>query len=636
MGIACRQAGQHQRTGKWVQAPHHNAGGGCRELSGGSGELGEAHSLNGSSVVLAKATNRRNGRRQLEQRGVSCQRVGFENCWGVMKRNYDRATHCLSFIICVLLIDFSTSPATERDVSPQFEIGCLRKMHPFSNTVSVLGKVGKRGFIDGGGGIDTFSMPPGTHIVFNGRRHGSLEVINTRNGRFDTIAVLEGFIRTTELNEVEMVSDWYDTIILDPHLEWRAQPDVAFLGLVFEAVDQDGVELRIRTPIDANVIGPKSDLLLTVDGLSDGRPGHALLGNLHKSDPEAEGEDRVKLTWLGPGTITPDIAQGWNSSRILIDAANGEDNVLLLDLRKLPDEERIELSIEADAFDLLRFVQPACWLDETVPAPEGVVLATHPAAPVQVRLTVPSSLTKQSAYPDWTVILSQEQRFFHLSADATKPVDAINLRNRVPDVLMVRNDVRLRPGHWVELVGDPGLDEIWLEGTSGWELEFADNGVVASTSIGRDRPLRLAFGAGLKIRKLPPPAFLSDPRLKEVEFYPGIADEPSAATGLLVSRGGYVRFSEKQLRDKLSIDFTNGIANVFELRPDLFLGRGLGVSLFGDPGLDEILPIGMPPAERNANGNWMWQVKTPNGTRRIIAEGFDLRLGAESYQSKPK
>ena len=61
----------------------------------------------------------------------------------------------------------------------------------------------RRGSIhDGAGGIDTINIKGGSYVIMDGERYRSFELLNSKNGRFETLIILTELFPTTENGEV--------------------------------------------------------------------------------------------------------------------------------------------------------------------------------------------------------------------------------------------------------------------------------------------------------------------------------------------------------------------------------------------------------------------------------------------------
>jgi len=89
-----------------------------------------------------------------------------------------------------------------------------------SNTIRLrqLNKTASGKLFDGGGGLDTLTYTGPAVIALDGLFFRSLEIAIMQNGQFNTINVPGDYIATTERGEVEIISDWFDTIVLEPFL----------------------------------------------------------------------------------------------------------------------------------------------------------------------------------------------------------------------------------------------------------------------------------------------------------------------------------------------------------------------------------------------------------------------------------
>ncbi len=476
---------------------------------------------------------------------------------------------------------------------------------------------------DGGGGIDRFEIPGRSFYVARVDKLRSVEFLDSRNGLFDFVMVEADVIATTEMTEIEYIADWFDTIVLDPALAWRKTIDPSFYGLVWRA-ELDGQVMTVRTALDAAVVRPVSSPLLTSEGPAGGFDLATAEGAAAVRDGKAAGA----LRWTGSGLVRPDLAAtAPNAAQVTLDTNNGLPNLVVIDLATL-GTGTTGLVLNTDGFDRLMLAQPECWRvgrSSKAGAPQELMTTAEVAGKISLTGQDPRILNMPGEDNAQRTAVPERPGFWHMSASGPDLVHQIDLRNEARDVLMVRNGAMFRHGVTVPVLGDPELDEIWLSGTAGWTLEFTDFGVVARTLLGANRPVSLAFGPGLAVHVLPPPAFLSDPRLRAVSHYPGLPDQVFRGKVIFVTRGGYVRFSDDQIAGRQSVDLSNGRANQFELRPGMFRDVTGTVTLTGDPGLDQIAAIGMPAPQRGPSGATIWTIeRAGKAALKISAEGFDI------------
>ena len=269
-------------------------------------------------------------------------------------------------------------------------------------------------------------------------------------------------------------------------------------------------------------------------------------------------------------------------------------------------------------------LQPKCWAEASDPGQDARrAIVTKPDFPLPISIEGSAKFIGSIRTGRYLEAQALTLGFAHLSAGQWRRIDALDLTNGARDVVMLRNDNALRRDYPVRVAGDPGLDEIWLEGSAGWQIEYRDFGVVAVLPGGIGRTITLEFGPGLGVRVLPEPSFLTDPRLRNLASYPGTRDEPSRSAGLYVTRSGHVRLSANQLVAKERVDLTNGAANVVEVSPDQLALAGERVEFRGDPGLDTLLLIDMPLPVARADGWITWRIKREGAPEQIIeASGF--------------
>jgi hypothetical protein len=494
---------------------------------------------------------------------------------------------------------------------------------------------------DGAAGIDIAEIGGPSYNVMDGRTIKSFEKIDIENGAFDTFVFLQAFIDTADHDEVEVIADRFDTIVLDPFLEWSRTADATTSQMIFEAL-VEGQALQVRTALDSYVVGPANDSFVSTgrswpasSGSEGGVADQPWVGAIHRRD-----ETRYLIRWSSAGTMTPEtLSVDAEHGVIELDMRNGLENRMRLDLAKLAAQSARRLDIIADPYDEVFLVQSECWSDVEPMAAEfkfNQDIRSLPGLPFAVSAHLPAQLAivanaaRKSRIEAWT----DSDGFFYLSADVQSRVDSIDLTNGKANVLMVRNDGRLLSRGPIRVSGDPGVDGIWLEGSAGWRIEHSDSGATASVPLGAASMIKLELQPGLNLRILPTPPYVSDPMLADVSAYPGLRDERSTATNMIVSRGGYVRLSTEQLHGKSRIDVTNGIANVVELSPTLLAGAEDRVEVMGDRDLDLFLPIDLTAISGAAAGTTEWrasdQTDAPRPNQRVIVHGLDIRLRPNS------
>ena len=91
----------------------------------------------------------------------------------------------------------------------------------------------------------------------------------------------------------------------------------------------------------------------------------------------------------------------------------------------------------------------------------------------------------------------------------------------------------------------------------------------------------------------------------------------------MVTRAGFVKFSQNQLTNVENLDLRNGIANTLQISPDLLSLSAEDLHLKGDDGLDTLLAKGFSEPESNGKGQYIWRITRGDGTEQTItAEGF--------------
>ena len=473
--------------------------------------------------------------------------------------------------------------------------------------------------IDARGGIDSYTFPGGVTHTLRASRNISLEILDTKNDLFTTIIIDAEMILTADNGEIEVISDPFDQIILDPRYEWQATLDPAFTGQIF-TTKHEAETLRVRTALDAFVVRQPLSGLVASPG-PFGAPG--LLRKVHSRPKAEQTETTFKRLYERGGHLSVDLRRYDELPQtITIDAENGKPNTIDIDLLKAAGNGPRDLIVLADPFDRLILRQQPCWTlaeaDDNGKRTAHVLEGTERA----LTLTADAGLMQPGRIGRYLVSHVRNPSFRHLSVEARQMVDAINLKNRGKDVLILRNTVHLRKNAPIFIEGNEG-DEIWLEGSAGWLMEFRDNGMYATVPFDVDKQIELAFAPGLEVKLLPMPPYLNNPTLLD-GAYPGLPDVQSPQTTLLTSRGGYVRFSTAQFAKKKRVSFYNGAANFVMISPAQLRDAADTVLLNGEPGLDTLILLDMPEPTELDNG-LTWQLSRPDGsTQQITATGFSF------------
>lgn len=476
--------------------------------------------------------------------------------------------------------------------------------------------VGTTIVLGGGGGYDTWKIPGPSTVILDGERTSSMEIVDSTNGQFDVLILLENYLTATDTGEAEIRGDPFDLVVLDPAADWTLGDEPFGGGYIAETADgkhrafiAEGIEIITR---GAEALSPTAwwdyPEIDTEVSLAP-PPSDTVL--------EEDGEKRRVIAWPGAGMAIPAFdgpgERGDVGSLLWLDFENGATNEIRLDLLEIHRLGLRMLRVKADPEDRVRFAQPFCWdLFPIADVPPVVRFKTIPRFPVRLTLTGPATLFDGTAIPAdrGATAVADSGSFFHLSPDVREKVSAIDLRDGNATVLMLRNDGRLDTSSYIPVVGDPGLDEVWLDGSSGWTVESRDGALRATVPIGAEERVMLVFAPGLRVVALPPPAFTADPSLASLDFYPGTRNVVPAAPTVVVTRGGFVRFSAIQLTGRPKVDMTNGIANTFVLDSAMLAATGGPADLIGDAGLDRVRLEGLRIlSRRDSPGGLMLEVE---------------------------
>lgn len=307
---------------------------------------------------------------------------------------------------------------------------------------------------------------------------------------------------------------------------------------------------------------------------------------------------------------------------ITLDLHNGQHNVIGLDLGLLGAGVARELRLEADTTDRVVLLQRDCWRVEQGAAGGVSVARFEASSETAISVTADAALLRQARTGPVVTAVAETPGTRHLNADLSGVADEIDLRNGGRDVVILRN-VALRQETPVIIAGDPGLDEIWIEGSAGWQVEHGPLGATASTPVSDEGRIAIALYPGLALRLLPTPPFLSQPSMAHVPFYPGAPDAVLAGSGLYVTRGGTVRLSRLQLDNRHRLTFINGIANSVHLDFSQVLNDENRVILSGDPQRDHLVISGEQRHAIGEDGAFIWRIPREDGSaQEIHATGF--------------
>jgi len=538
----------------------------------------------------------------------------------------------LAKIVASLLCLLSVVPCNAEDLADGNLAKCREPSRESSNNIRLLqlNRTASGKLFDGGGGIDTLTYTGPAVITLDGLLFRSLEIVNMQNGQFDTIMVLGEYIATTERGEVEIISDWFDSIVLDPFLTWTHDPEPGLQTIVHRAVSGEKT-LVVRTASETHLVTPPDDMLTarrgpagTFEDPTASVAGSPIVVPTSKQDAEAP---RV-LRYTTRGAALPDLsALIGPAERIFLDLENDQPNILKVDLSKLA-QTPTTLAIAGDASDRIVLVQPWCWQSSHSKTKGWSALVSQTGSGPPVRLEAPEKLLQPARLQPFTVYFSPAGSLWHLSSGTEFPADLINLENGAPDILILRNDGHLQRDFPVLVQGDPDLDQVWIDATAGWQFQVSDRGTIARVPSEGGRQQIVALSPGIKAALLPAPAFIGDPRLLDLAAYPGMKNEPTKVSVISLTRGGNVRFSAVQLSMTNRLSLVNGAPNLLELDPE-GLSLASSIKIEGDPGLDRIRAKGMPAPTRSADGILEWRIDRGKTTQTIKATGFTLETASD-------
>lgn len=477
---------------------------------------------------------------------------------------------------------------------------------------------------DGDDGADIFRF--GTSITYSPRARNltSFEVLDSRNDVFTTVIIDAEIILSAEQDEIEVVTDWFDQVILDPRYKWSATVDPAFTGQLFTTEHNDRV-LTVRTGLHTYVINGSEPGLVTKVGPFG---SHGEIWNINRTEPTVSipqaSENDVSLHWAGEGIIIPDLRTTSDENETIeLNTQNEVQNSVVIDLKMIIGKKERDLVLRTDPIDRLILVQEPCWDIGEVDSNGLRQAFAIQNLPQRLSLTAQARQLQAGRISSFAWANVHRPGYRHLSVESRMVLDAIKLDNGGVDVLVIRNTGHLRRDSPVLIMGDPGLDEVWLEGSAGWRTEFRDTGVVATVPADNASQIELHFGPGIKLKILPIPKFLGNPAILELPFYPGNPNRKSQHATLYVSRGGYVALSANQLANKRHIGFINGAPNIVRISPEQLSNSAESVELNGEHDLDMLLLDEMPEGEVDHSGAIIWQIDRPDGVKqRVKATGF--------------
>lgn len=485
----------------------------------------------------------------------------------------------------------------------------------------------ERDIVDGGAGRDVLVYRGPSHVVVGRGEIGSMERIDIQNGQFDTITVLGEVVQATSSAEVDIRTDEFDTLILDPRLSWTLQPDPSLAFDTYLATIDDK-SLAVLVPPGTFVLsGQMSKDVTTVAG-SKGEYTFPVPPSPETPQEVTDDNGQATFGWDSGGTIRPTVAEtGLNVSEVDLDFANGQINVIELCLANVIDPSGRLIRLLADPFDQFVLLDPENWTRQDVGDPDVVRLSSEADAGSAL-VEMSAEFLRLGSDGALAVGFAREPGVWNLSSDMATALDAIDLRNGGTDRLILRNDRRIREGFRL-IVGDPG-DEIWLDGSAGWSIKYTPMGVTASNPVGTENSyITLQFGPDLKVRKLPFPPYLAEPALLDSLFYPGSQDRVTEASTLFVTRGGYVDLSQIQIANKSTFSLRNGSPNILRIRPGDFSLAALRVEISGDSDADMVLAVGLPAPEVTTPGEISWILPFADGPRTVVVRGLRVVHGEE-------
>lgn len=486
---------------------------------------------------------------------------------------------------------------------------------------------GEGDIIDAGAGRDVLVYRGPSHVVVGRGKIGSMERIDIRNEQFDTITVLGEVVQATSSAEVDIRADEFDTVILDPRLSWTMLPDPSLAFDTYSATI-DGKSLSVLVaPGNFVLSGQMSQDVMTIVGI-EGEYTFPVSPSSETPQEIIDADGQAKFSWGNGGTIRPSVAEtGLNVSEVDLDFVNGKINFIELCLANVIDPSGRIIRLLADPFDQFVLLDPENWTRQDVWDPDVVRLSSETDAGSAL-IEMSAEFLRLGSDGAVAVGFAREPGVWNLSSDSATALDAIDLQNGGIDRLILRNDRRIREGFRL-IVGDPG-DEIWLDGSAGWSIKYTPSGVIASTPVGTENShITLQFGPDLKVRKLPFPPYLAEPKLLDSLFYPGSRDKVTEASTLFVTRGGYVDLSQIQIANKSTFSMRNGSPNILRIRPGDFSLAAQRVEISGDSDADMVLAVGLPAPEVTTPGEISWVLPFSDGPRTIVARGLRVVYGEE-------
>lgn len=485
--------------------------------------------------------------------------------------------------------------------------------------------------LDGGKGNDTITVVGPRERTFYNEGWVSFEHVNGKNGFFDYFVLTGEYIATTDNGVVWVDIDHFDTVLLDPFLDWSAIGNTS--GRLGYHADYNGERI--------SVLAYSEDMILNPGAISfESNPARIIKSRKRTADaPDVgmtnlDGEAVPIMRWYNAGDITSDVfSQAPASDKIVLEIRNSGPNTITIDLDDLTPDRQWNFRIFSYGSDRLKLAQPNCWTGTANTDKGEYTLTSQPGLPVDVVITIDQSLRATMDTPRPRVIAeARTPGFYFTGSEIRQLVDGIDLTNDAPDILLIRKDGWFRTNAPVRIAGDPGLDKVFLDGSVGWTLNQNRGRMVATAPHGKNTTMTLEFDKGLSVQILPGARFLTAPRLAETAYYPGTPDKSSKQSKFVITRGGAIRFSTTQMTGKGLVDMTNGVANTFVLTPEIFAETKDEVQIFGDAGLDQITLVDMPDPVLGDDGRLLWTLPRDNKNPvTIISDPLDIKRPASSF-----
>lgn len=416
-----------------------------------------------------------------------------------------------------------------------------------------------------------------------------------RNGQFDTFVLPQSFFEAAGGN-VEVTADLFDTVVLDPDIDWRTEKerdDIQF----FRGQSPTLGELTFKAPPGTLILTRPKRTIVPLPQ----QPAPAI-GSQEPAAAAASTAGAISIVrWAQSGWIAiPSKQVGPLGQKAFINMRNDSPNVMGLSLHAFRHVAHADIRFTADRSDRIVLAEPACWMPAKPSDADNVPLATLEGIAPSVTVTGerPRARLRADLEHSTIVATSENGGFHYLQTDVRRRIDAVDLANALPDVLLVRPGNALPTNRLVRVSGDDDGDRVWLHPSYAWTIEHGNDGLIARAMMGQRRWQGFVFARGIRVALLPRPAFLTASALAGVPFYPGLADKVARRKNLrmIVSRGGYVRFSKNQQFHIRSIDLRNGAANGIIVDPGNISFRDQPLVISGDRSQDYVILRGFTAA----------------------------------------